>query len=291
MAKQNLGSWIIFISLSFIWGSSFILMKLGLRGLSAVQVASLRIIFSALFLIPLSIKSFSTLPKNKWVPVFFSGLLGSLLPAYLFCIAEQGIDSALAGTLNSLTPIFVIITGALFFGIKASSNKISGILIALAGSFLLFLSQPSNSEHQNLLYVGYVLIATFCYGLNVNLVHKYLHGVPSLQIAALALTLNAIPAILVLASSGYFSSDFSKMEFIKANAYAALLGIAGTAIASVIFYRLIKTAGAVFASLVTYGIPFVACIWGLFLGEEIGWKQWGSLVVMLSGVYLANRNR
>jgi drug/metabolite transporter (DMT)-like permease len=251
----------------------------------------LRIIFSALFLIPLSVKSFSTLPKNKWVPVFFSGMLGSLLPAYLFCIAEQGIDSALAGTLNSLTPIFVIITGAIFFGIKASYNKISGILIALAGSFLLFLSQPSNSEHQNLLYVGYVLIATFCYGLNVNLVHKYLHGVPSLQIAALALTLNAIPAILVLASSGYFSSDFSKMEFIKANAYAALLGIAGTAIASVIFYRLIKTAGAVFASLVTYGIPFVACIWGLFLGEEIGWKQWGSLVVMLSGVYLANRNR
>ncbi len=291
MAKQNLGSWIIFIALSFIWGSSFILMKLGLRGLSAVQVASLRIIFSALFLIPLSVKSFSTLPKNKWFPVFISGLLGSLLPAYLFCIAEQGIDSALAGTLNSLTPIFVIITGAIFFGIKASSNKISGILIALAGSFLLFLSQPSNSEHQNLLYVGYVLIATFCYGLNVNLVHKYLHGVPSLQIAALALTLNAIPAILVLASSGYFSSDFSKMEFIKANAYAALLGIAGTAIASVIFYRLIKTAGAVFASLVTYGIPFVACIWGLFLGEEIGWKQWGSLVVMLSGVYLANRNR
>jgi drug/metabolite transporter (DMT)-like permease len=291
MAKQNLGSWIIFIALSFIWGSSFILMKLGLRGLSAVQVASLRIIFSALFLIPLSVKSFSTLPKNKWVPVFFSGMLGSLLPAYLFCIAEQGIDSALAGTLNSLTPIFVIITGALFFGIKASSNKISGILIALTGSFLLFLSQPSNSEHQNLLYVGYVLIATFCYGLNVNLVHKYLHGVPSLQIAALALTLNAFPAILVLASSGYFLSDFGKMEFIKANAYAALLGIAGTAIASVIFYRLIKTAGAVFASLVTYGIPFVACIWGLFLGEEIGWKQWGSLVVMLSGVYLANRNR
>jgi drug/metabolite transporter (DMT)-like permease len=266
-------------------------MKLGLRGLSAVQVASLRIIFSALFLIPLSVISFSTLPKNKWFPVFFSGLLGSLLPAYLFCIAEQGIDSALAGTLNSLTPIFVIITGALFFGIKASSNKISGILIALTGSFLLFLSQPANSEHQNLLYVGYVLIATFCYGLNVNLVHKYLHGVPSLQIAALALTLNAIPATIVLAASGYFSSDFSEVEFIKANAYAALLGIAGTAIASVIFYKLIKTAGVVFASLVTYGIPFVACMWGLFLGEEIGWKQWGSLVVMLSGVYLANRNR
>jgi drug/metabolite transporter (DMT)-like permease len=286
-----LGSWIIFIALSFIWGSSFILMKLGLRGLSAVQVASLRIIFSALFLIPLSVISFSTLPKNKWFPVFFSGLLGSLLPAYLFCIAEQGIDSALAGTLNSLTPIFVIITGALFFGIKASSNKISGILIALTGSFLLFLSQPANSEHQNLLYVGYVLIATFCYGLNVNLVHKYLHGVPSLQIAALALTLNAIPATIVLAASGYFSSDFSEVEFIKANAYAALLGIAGTAIASVIFYKLIKTAGVVFASLVTYGIPFVACMWGLFLGEEIGWKQWGSLVVMLSGVYLANRNR
>lgn len=218
-----------------------------------------------------------------------SGVLGSLLPAFLFCVAEEGIDSALAGTLNSLTPIFVIITGALFFNSKTSLNKILGIIIAFTGSILLLLSKGHMQESQNLVYVSFVVIATICYGINVNMVYKHLHNIGSLQIAAVALTLNAVPALIILVFTGYFNLSLTDPGVLYSTGHAALLGIFGTAIASIIFYVLVKRAGAVFASMVTYGIPVIANFWGMIYGEEVGWKQFGCLFLILTGVYLANR--
>lgn len=265
------------------------MMKEGLLRLTAFQVASLRIVFSGIVLLPWAVKSFKQVPVNKLVLIFFSGVLGSLLPAYLFCVAELGIDGALAGTLNSLTPIFVIITGALFFNSKAAANKILGICIAFTGSILLLISKGHMQESQNLLYVSYVILATVCYGFNVNMVHKHLHHIGSLQIASVALTLNAIPALIVLYFTGYFNLPFSDPGILYSTGHAALLGILGTALASVIFYILIKRAGAVFSSMVTYGIPIVANLWGIIYGEEVGLKQFGCLALILAGVYLANR--
>jgi len=218
-----------------------------------------------------------------------SGVLGSLLPAYLFCVAEQGVDSALAGVLNSLTPIFVIIIGALFFQSKTSTNKVIGILIAFTGSILLFLSQPDFAHNSNAFYVLLIVIATVMYGINVNMVHRYLVGIPSLQIASLALSLNAIPAAIVLYFTGYFNHDFSDKGVLLSTGFSCVLGVFGTAIASVLFYMLIKRAGAVFSSMVTYGIPFVAIMWGIVYGEQVGWKQVVCLLVILAGVYVANR--
>ena len=284
-------NWFIFIILSLIWGSSFIMMKEGLLNLSAFQVASLRIVFSGIVLLPSAIKSFKKIPKNKLFIIFMSGVLGSLLPAYLFCIAETSIDGALAGTLNSLTPIFVIITGVLFFNTKPADNKILGIIIALTGSVLLLISKSNMQESQNLVYVLFVVLATICYGINVNMVYKHLLNIGSLQIAAVALTLNAIPALLVLIVTGYFSLPLTNPDVLYSTGQAALLGILGTAIASIIFYKLVKSAGAVFASMVTYGIPIIANFWGIIYGEEVGWKQFACLLLILAGVYVANRRR
>jgi len=279
----------IFILLAIIWGSSFILMKEGLQKLSAYQVASLRIVFSGMVLLPTTIKYFRLIPANKLLLIFLSGFLGSLLPAYLFCIAEKGIDSALAGTLNSLTPIFVIITGALFFNTKTTSNKVLGIIISFAGCILLLFSKGQMQENQNLIYISYVVLATIFYGFNVNMVHRHLSQVGSLQIAAVALTLNAVPAFIALATTGYFSLNFAETGILYSTGAAALLGIVGTAIASIIFYMLVKKAGAIFASMVTYGIPFIAITWGVIYGEQVGWKQLLCLIVILGGVYVANR--
>ena len=289
--SNKLVNWIIFIVLSFIWGSSFILMKEGLVTLTAFQVASLRIISSGLVLLPVAYKSFKQIPKDKIIYTFMSGVLGSLLPAYLFCVAEQGIDSALAGVLNSLTPIFVIIIGALFFQNRTSTIKVIGILIAFAGSILLFFSQPDFSEHNNAFYVLLIVIATVMYGINVNMVSRHLKSIPSLQIASLALSLNAIPALIVLYLTGYFKLDLTDHAVLFSTGFSCVLGIFGTAIASIIFYMLIKRAGAVFSSMVTYGIPFVAIMWGFIYGEKIGWKQVVCLVIILAGVYVANRKR
>lgn len=287
--NNKLIDWLNFIALSFIWGSSFILMKEGMLHLTAYQVASLRIISSGLVLLPIAYKSYKQIPRNKIFITFMSGTLGSLLPAYLFCIAEERIDSALAGVLNSLTPIFVIIVGALFFQSKTSLNKILGIFIAFTGSFLLFLSQENFSTNSNALDVMLIVIATVMYGTNINLVRRHLHDIPSIQIASLALCLNAIPALIVLFFTGYFRQDLLSPGILASTGYSFILGICGTAIASVMFYMLIKRAGAVFSSMVTYAIPIVAIMWGIIYGEQIGWKQVGSLLVILSGVWVANR--
>ena len=287
--SNKLINWLIFIALSFIWGSSFILMKEGLVHLTAFQVASLRIISSGLVLLPVAYKSFKEIPRNKIFVTFMSGVLGSLLPAYLFCIAEETIDSALAGVLNSLTPIFVIIIGAFFFQSKTSANKVIGILIAFTGSILLFLSQPDFTHNSNAFNVLLVVIATIMYGYNVNMVSRHLKNIPSLRIASMALTLNAIPALAVLYFTGYFKLDLTDTGVLASTGFSCILGIFGTAVASIIFYMLIKRAGAVFSSMVTYGIPFVAIMWGILYGEKIGWKQVLSLVIILAGVYIANR--
>jgi drug/metabolite transporter (DMT)-like permease len=291
--KQGFLNWLIFIILSIIWGSSFVLMKEGLTTLSAYQVASLRILSSGIVLLPSAIKYFRVIPKNKIFIIFMSGVLGSLLPAYLFCIAESkdGIDSALAGTLNSLTPIFVILTGALFFKSQTTTNKIIGILISFTGSILLLFSKGHMQESKNLMYISFVVLATIFYGFNVNMVQRQLKDIGSLQIAAVALTLNAIPALLVLFFTGYFNLDFTDNAVLWSTAASSILGIFGTAVASIIFYVLVKRAGAIFASMVTYGIPVVAILWGIMYKEEVGWKQVACLGLILFGVYFANRKK
>ena len=288
LMSSNLQKWFLFILLSVIWGSSFVLMKEGLVNLTAFQVASVRIVASGLVLVPYLYNAIQNIPLTKWHWVFFSGALGSLLPAYMFCFAETGIDSSFAGALNSLTPIFVIITGVLFFQMKPSSQKVMGILVAFSGCVILFLGQPVLKIGDNLSMALLVVLATFCYGLNVNLVHRFLKGIPSLEIVSLALFLNAIPALTVLACAGYFSLDFKHSGILVSSGYAALLGIGGTSIANILFYILIKKAGSIFSSMVTYGIPFVAIVWGLLYHEQIGWAQVGGLTVILAGVFLAN---
>lgn len=262
-------------------------MKLGLEKLTAYQVASIRIVSSGLVLLPTAFKYITKIPRKKIFIIFMSGVLGSLLPAFLFCKAEQGLDSALAGTLNALTPIFVIIIGAMFFKAKTSFHKVLGIIIAFSGSILLLLSNGIQGS-QNYFYIAYIIIATICYGINVNMVSKSLTGIGSLQIAAVALTTVAIPALVVLIATGIFNHSLADGKVLAAIGYSSLLGIAGTAVASILFYQLMKSAGPVFASMVTYGIPAIAIMWGISYGETVGWKQVICLLIILSGVFVAN---
>lgn len=287
--SKNLINWILFIVLSLIWGSSFILMKLGLQQLSSYQVAALRIVSSGAILLPITVKYIRRIPAKKLLLVFLSGTLGSLLPAFLFCLAEEKIDSALAGTLNALTPVFVIITGVIFFNAKIASNKIIGILIALTGCILLLFSKSLLQTNPHFSSLLLVILATILYGFNVNMVSKNLLHIPSLQIAAVALSLNALPALMVLILTGYFSMPLYSSAILTATGASILLGLMGTAIATIIFYILVKRAGIIFATMVTYGIPFVAIAWGIFYGEIFGWRQFFCLIIILAGVYYTHK--
>lgn len=287
--NSKLVNWGFFVLLSIIWGSSFILMKEGLKELTAYEVAAMRMLSAGIILLPFALKGFQQVDKKSMGYVLLTGVLGSFIPAILFCVAETKIDSALAGMLNSLTPLCVIVIGVLFFRSKTQWQKIAGVVVGFAGMVLLFLNQKSAAHDTHLFYALLVFIATLCYGVNVNILSKHLQHIPSIQIAAIAFVALIIPSLIVLWFTGFFHHSFENTSVLKAVGASALLGIFGTAFASVLFYVLMKRAGALFASMVTYGIPFVAVFFGIMAGETVTALQIVGLLIILSGVYIANK--
>ncbi len=281
-------SWFIFALLAIIWGSSFILMKEGLKAFSPYQVASLRMLSAGIILLPFAYKALRRIPKEKMGLVIFSGLLGNFIPAYLFCIAETQIDSSLAGILNSLTPLFTIIVGVLFFKAQTNMVKIFGMFIGFVGlSFLLAVGK--NMSFHNLSYASLVLLATLFYGINVNIVGRYMQQLGAINVASLAFAFLIIPSAIVLYFTGYFNNDFSSPMVLKSLLASSVLGVIGTSIATILFYYLVKQSGMLFGSMVTYGIPVVAVAWGILDGENLSLLQIAFLGLILLGVWIVNR--
>lgn len=285
--KDLLINWLLFSVLALVWGSSFILMKEGLKALTPYQVASLRIFSAGLMLLPVALFKIHTVNFRSHLLIFLSGILGSFIPAYLFCIAETRVTSALAGLLNSLTPLFTILIGFFFFRLKFPANRLAGLWVGFAGMLLLFFAQR-NAPVNHHFYALLIILATFFYGLNVNVVNKFLNNTNSLTIVSLAFVWLLIPSGLILLRTGYFSLGINTAT-IKASAASAVLGIFGTALASWLFYILLKRSGALFSSMVTYCIPLVAIGWGLLAGEPVTLLMLAGLIVILAGVYIANR--
>ena len=289
MGKEKVINWLIFIILSVIWGSSFILMKVSKEHLNGYQIGAVRIFAAGLVFLPLALVHITKIPACKLPFVILSGLLGNLFPAFLFALAiEKRIDSALAGILNSLTPLFVIVIAVLFFKARVQQKKIWGVLIGLVGLVILSLSKGGISL-DNYLYALCILLATLMYGLNVNIVTHYLKDIEPIKLTTVSLGFMCLLALAVL-----WQQDVLSMAAYDEGArlsifYAALLGIVGSAIATALFYALIKRAGGLFASLVTYGVPVVAIFWGVMAGEVVTWIQISCLSMILGGVYLANR--
>jgi drug/metabolite transporter (DMT)-like permease len=285
---KNWTSWLVFALLAIVWGSSFILMKEGLKAFNPYQVASLRMLSAGIILLPFAYKAIQRIPSNKLGLVIFSGILGNFIPAYLFCIAETQIDSSLAGILNSLTPMFTIIVGVLFFKVQTNFAKVIGMIIGFIGlSFLL--AAGKNMSFHNLSFASLVLLATLFYGINVNIVGRYMQQLGSLNVASIAFAFLIIPSTCVLYFTGYFSNDFSNPVVLRSLAASSVLGVVGTSMATILFYYLVKQSGMLFGSMVTYGIPVVAVAWGILDGENLNLIQIGCLVLILLGVYIVNR--
>jgi drug/metabolite transporter (DMT)-like permease len=289
MKKDNVLNWGIFVLLSMIWGSSFILMKKSTESLSGIQIGAVRVWAAGMVLLPFGINNASKIPRDKILLVLLTGFLGTFFPAFLFAVAiEKNVDSSLAGILNSLTPLFVVVNGLLFFHSQVSRRKMAGVLIGLAGLVLLSVTR-GNISFKEFGYTLLILLGTLMYGLNVNIVSHKLKEVPPLRMASVSLSFIGIVAGIVCWQQNVFSMwayDNTSRWSIMAS---AVLGIVGTAIATAIFYVLIKRAGGLFASLVTYGIPVISILWGLWDNENVTSIQIGCLGIILGGVYIANR--
>ena len=258
--------------------------------MSPYQVASIRIIFAGLCFLPLLGKAIKETPKEALKPIVISGFLGSFFPAFFFSIAQTRIDSSLAGILNALTPIFTIAIGIFFFQLQIGWLKWVGIFIGFVGMLITNLGGVHGINFDHLAYSLFVLLATIFYGLNVNVVNKYVQNVAPLNIATIAFTSLILPTLIILVATGYFSDpNLVNGNWTKGTLIAGFLGIINTGVASVIFYYLMKKAGPVFASTVTYIIPFVALGWGLYAGETVTTVQLGGMAIILLGVRLANK--
>jgi drug/metabolite transporter (DMT)-like permease len=263
-------------------------MKAGMKTLSPYQVASLRMLTAGMVLLPVAIGKIGTFSFKEQMQMLLSGILGSFIPAFLFCIAETKIDSSLAGFLNSFTPILTILFGIFFFGRPFEKNGWTGVLVGLVGMTILFFGRPS-SENSYLGYSALIFISTILYAFNLNFVGRHLHHVRSLTIVSIAFLYLAIPSIIVLYFTGYFQLSFSEPGIWTSTGASTILGVMGTAVGTILYYKLLKESGALFASLVTYGIPFVALGWGLLAGESVTALELTGLAIILLGVYVANK--
>jgi drug/metabolite transporter (DMT)-like permease len=278
--------WVYLMVLALVWGSSFILIKKGLIGLTALQLGSLRIIFAAVFLLLIGFKSLAKIPKEKWKYIALTSMFGTFIPAYLFAIAQTEIDSSVSSILNSLTPLNTLILGALVFGLQFKRNQIFGILIGLIGSALLILNGAIHHPEQNYYYAILVLIASICYAVNVNLIKKYLHDLSPVSITTGNFMVLFFPAFIILFFSGFFEvvHDVKVQESVL---FIMILGVVGTGIANILFFKLIQMSSPVFATSVTYLIPVVAFCWGLLDNEMLTPVQFFGAFIILIGVYLS----
>jgi len=263
-------------------------MKISKAHLTGLQIASLRIFSAGAILIPFGIIHISKIPHVKILPVIVTGLSGNLLPAFMYALAiANGLDSSLSAILNSLTPICVVIIGFVFFKNKIKGSKLAGIVVGFTGLCLLFFNRNMNFHNSG--YALLVLMATVSYGFNVNFVSHFLKGLNPVHIATVSLSFMAIPSFIILWQAGFFSLSFNEKAVQQSVLASVFLGIAASTVGTILFYVLIKKAGGLFASLVTYGVPFIAVIWGIIFGEQVTAWQIACLGIILAGVYLANK--
>jgi drug/metabolite transporter (DMT)-like permease len=285
-SKQT--KWFFLLLLALIWGSSFILIKRGLVGLTPYQLGAFRIFFAGLFLLIIGFNSLKSIPKQKWKYIALTALFGTFIPAFLFSIAETRLDSSISAILNSLTPLNTLILGILSFGLIFKRSQIYGVIIGFIGSILLVFNGAIHHPEQNYYFSIFVIIASICYALNVNLIKKYLSDLSPLSITTGNFAVMILPAILILTFSGI--EETIVIEKTQHSIFfILLLGILGTGIANIIFFKLIQISSPVFATSVTYLIPIVAFFWGLLDNEMLTPVQFLGAFIILIGVYLSSK--
>ncbi|MGE0089547.1 MAG: DMT family transporter [Bacteroidales bacterium] len=290
--KNKFWQWTVLLFLAFIWGSSFILMKKGLRSYSHDQVAALRMFISFLAFLPFGLKNLKKITKDNFLSLLLVGFIGSAIPAFMFTKAQTQINSSLAGMLNSMTPLFTLIIGLLFYKSKALLINTIGIFLGLIGAIgLIAFSAETGNIFSNINYYGlFIVVATICYGINVNQVKYKIKDLNGLELTSIAfMFVGPVAGIYLLFTD--FTFALSTPDYILNLGFIAILSVVGTMLALILFNTLIQNTSALFGSSVTYIIPIFAIMWGLFDGEKISLIHFFWISLIFLGVYLVNIKR
>ena len=283
--------WGTLIILSIIWGSSYILIKKGLTGLTPIQLGSLRVIVTTILIAPIGYQKIKKIPKEKLKWVAFSAFVGSFLPAYLFAFAETEISSSVTAVMVSLTPLFTLLISVILFGEELLRKQVLGVIVGFLGIIVLINNELLESSF-SLLYVMFVIIAAFCYAVNANVLKYKLPNIPALGIVFMSFLFMFIPAFIILFFSDFPFSDFaSNPLIIESIIYIIILALFGTARAKVLYIKLLAISTPVFSVSTTYLMPIIAIFWGLLDGESFQPIQFIGTLIILMGVYLVTKKK
>lgn len=290
--------YVLLLLLAATWGSSFILMKVGLFGwgggpgsppvLSGVQLGLLRMALAGTVLAPFAWTRIRRWDRSIWGGLAINGFIGSLLPAMLFALAQTRLPSATAGMLNALSPLWTLVIALLVYQVAVRPKQVGGLLLGFGGAVgLMSLKDAAGEVHW--WAAALVVLATACYGLSINVVRNRLSAIDPVAISAVALSMTALPSAVGFLATGGLGVLTQHPEGGHAFLAVLILACVGTAAALILFNALIQRTNALFASSVTYVIPLFALFWGWWDGEWIGWPHAAFGAVILSGVRLVAR--
>lgn len=289
--SDNSKKWFYLAILSLIWGSSFILIKKGLVGMSSFQVASLRIIFAAIVIFIYSYNSLVKIPKKSWKWILITAYTGTFFPVYLISYGQTEIESGLASIITTITPINTLIVGIIFFGLVYTKKQLLGLLIGLIGAILLIYEASEADINVNIYYSFFIYMTTVGYAASVNLIKNYLTDIsPEAVTAGIFISISP-PALLVLFLSDFSSLNLEDTEVLNSIIFVFILGVFGSAIAQTLFNKFVKIASPLFAAAVTYTMPIIAIFWAILDGETLTIMQFFATAIILIGVYMVNKKK
>ena len=277
---------VILTLLAFIWGASFMLIKIADRQLTPATLILGRLGSAALLLAAIAARPArrrggrSPSCATRWGWLVVVGLVNTALPFWLLSWGETRIDSGLASIIQGAVPIFnALLAFAFFREARVTGLRLVGLGIGFVGVALLVGDQP----HGKLLAALAVVAMALCYAIGTLLAGRYLRGTPPLVVALASTAVSTLAVLPVGVAQA--PSEAWHGETIMA---ILVLGFVGTAIAYLLFFALIQRAGPNYATLVTYLVPPIALFYGaVFLGESFGAIDFASLGLILVGVALA----
>ena len=284
--------WIYLIVLSIIWGSSYILIKKGLVGLTPIQLGAFRILMTTVILLLVGYKSLRGWSFEQWKWLVFTGFFGTFFPSFLFAFSETEINSSVVAVLNGLTPLFTIIIAYFFFQQRVKKKQLGGVLVGFLGTVILVAQEFSLSSTGDGRYAFLVVLASMCYAINVNTLKHKLEGVAPMAIALANFIAICIPALILLLTSPFpWYSFYTDTTILTSMGYIFILSLFGTAFAKVLFNELLTFSSTVFSISITYLLPIVAIGWGVLDGESFGGIQWLASGLILGGIYLVTETK
>lgn len=291
MQENNRGTAIfLLIILTLIWGTSFILIKQGLKIFAPSEVGALRVTAAGLFLLPFALARINELTKDNFWKLFLSGMMGIFIPSFLFATAQTRMDSSVAGMMNTLTPIFTLLVGSFIFKQKFKNLAIVGILLGFIGAIVLMFARSGGEVGSVNIFALLIVVACIFYACNLNFIKYKITDLNALAITSISVLLISPLAIIYLFGFTEFTTKLTTIDAAwKACGFVVLLGVMSTAIATFLFNRLVKISTPIFASSVTYLMPIVSVGWGLLDGETLGLGHFIGMAAVILGVYLSNR--